>query len=423
MSRTHVIELVCAICLLLAVFALPVAAQAANKSDRFFECSARNFAASRSESVVDAQYQLDLRRAGYQAVADGTLSSEVSRYSGSNSQTTSASLKVSKTLWSFALESYLNANESDLRANQRNLRSETLDFLLGLNDSVLQLSELLVNQEVLGQQLSELKDLDSFASSLMKSRVIDPADALLVHENVLRFNLERMETSRQMADLRKQIEARSGIAGPSQEFLRAESVTSVWNQVVTRLSRIPKVEAASLKSLALKAERTAVDRAWYPELVGEVGVVQPDAASEFAGGSAGAYAGLSLRFTFQNRTISANGERVRALAKIQDEKSRLAEIEYRALVQSSIENLNQFRSQLTAINERKENLERLHRLQLVKFRSGRISFLNLNDVMLSVLDVRRQARTVALKIAKIERDGRLILQAIESGDSQNVVCE
>ena len=277
----------------------------------------------------------------------------------------------------------------------------------------------MTGREAVLEQIRELEELDHFSKNLSRSRVIDPADALLVEENLNRFRLVKVETDRLIVTAKKELEGKTGLAVDNLEMTKSKPNLSsqVWNQLEQRIRSLPKVRRSDLRLQSIESDRVSNQRWWVPSLNVNAGVdqaltqVDAGATSDFR-----PFAGVSLQTSFGSDLVSANSERLSALGRLETEKGRRAEIDYSSRLAATREAWTLVQTEIELAVARKANLERLQRLQIVKYRSGRLSFLNLNDVMLSLLDARKQVLTFTLALARIDREVRLAWQMSQASD-------
>lgn len=414
MSKVQALPLLRVVALALLLIASPARA-IVESPDRILACSVRSFLTLNSEDAIEARYQWRSKLAERQFNFDGSVTGLASQSSTSGrSLGVNGEAKVIKKILDPALSKSIEAQEKYLSSLQVGLQSQLSTFLFEVNSAIQALIDLQIERDSIAEQVTELSDLDKFARTLAKSRVIDPSDALLVQENLLRFRIQLIEVDRRLMESRKTLEGKTGVAFDAVEISRrpSEIESDIWERISHRISSQPNRRRAEIRVQSLNVEGVANDRWWWPKLAAEGGFTQQTQSldSGFTTTSQ-PYAALRLEFNLRDESIKATAERVAALTRLETERARRADIENLAQIESAKEGWSYLKSQSVISFARKENLERLRALQLLKFRSGKLSFLNLNDVMLSLLDARRQVRTIASNIDKIGRDARILLQA------------
>lgn len=411
--------LLTSILVLLAAESFAATNPAARSPEQILACSARTFVASANEALIETRYLLNASAAERQLAVTSTVDGTVSNSSISGSRTdVVGEAKISKTLYNHALNQTVEARQKDLQAQQADLRARLFEFLIAVNRTTEDVLGLMTERAAVIEQIKELEDLDQFAKGLAHSRVIDLSDALLVEENLNRFRLQQLETERSIVALRKDLESKTGLAIdeldlPSSARTKSILGANAWTQLEAKIPALPAVKRSEIRLQAISNDRLATDRWWIPTLSGNLGVDQTvtnTAASSTTVSELKPFVGLTLQISFGSDLIDAKSERLSALERLENERSRRASFEYQNRLLSIKEAWSLIQSQVELAASRKANLERLRRLQLAKFRAGRLSFLNLNDVMLSLLDARKQVFRLSLALARVEREARLYAQ-------------
>lgn len=419
-----------------------VSTSIASELELLINCGAGHFLNVNSNSVVLAKFNQKVAKAQFQFKTAGSLTYENAvNDAGTNADGAALNLKLTKLLWNFSSSDLIEANSIGVKSAELSLRADLLDHLLLLNARLLDLKLGLIEKAVIDAQVKELEDLGRFADRLMRSRVIDPADALLVKENLIRFQLRQLEVDESLNNSLTSLAVDSGI--PREKFKLEDrlstgaSLASSMNkvdsefqvaknrlrQLTLRISELPRTRAAAVNQTGLQRETLATERTWYPSLLAEGGVRRSFAPIGDTVGTFEGFAGLALSFELPAQLISADLERLGALRRIELEKEKRSEFDSRNVLNSKLDQIGFLHKQFKTSVQRRENLERLLDLQLIKFKSGKLSFLNVNDVMLSLLEARRQAGSSRARILAIENDAQIILAVLDQKDFSKRSCE
>lgn len=425
-------------CCLVLLLLIGVSPSRASDVDLLISCGTRRFVDLNSDSLVIAKFNREIANSLLQYTASGSVSYESAINDLGNTRDGAGfDLKLSKPLWNFSASDLVDANEIAKQSAELKLRAGLFDHLLLINSRMLDVRLILIERSVIDAQVKELEDLGKFADRLMRSRVIDPADALLVKENLIRFQLRQLEIEEAYNNAITNLAVDSGIqrerfkslgiaisntslATVSTEFQQARSRLRELN---TKTSAFPQTLAAVTSQAALSKEFRSVERTWYPKLLAEAGLRRSFAPVVADPGQTEGFLGLALNFSLPTRVVSAELERIRSLKEIESERERRSQFNYKNLLTAKFDQIGILLNQFKTAIQRKENLERLLALQLVKFKSGKLSFLNVNDVMLSLLEARRQAGSSRARILAIDDDAEIVSAVLDHGDGPKRKCE
>ncbi len=409
-------------------------------------CGADYFLGMNSNSVVLAKYNHKLARSQFQYKTAGALSYESSvNDEGATGDGAAFNLRLTKPIWNFSASDMIEAGELGIKSAELRLRADLMDHLLLLNGRLLDLKLGLIEKSVIDAQVKELEGLGRFADRLMRSRVIDPADALLVKENLIRFQLRQLEVDESINNALTNLTVESGIR---REKFKMDDRTSFGNDagrdfgkdiakvesefqnarnrlrdLNSRITDLPRTQAAAASQTGLQKEYLAVERTWYPSLLAEGGLRRALAPLQATSGTLEGFVGLALSFELPVQLISADLERLSALKEIEIEKEKRSTFDFKNKLNSKFDQLGILHKQFRTSVQRRENLERLLDLQLIKFKSGKLSFLNVNDVMLSLLEARQQAGSSRARILSIENDAQIILSVLDQRDFSKRACD
>lgn len=431
--------LTAALVVMLLTFVSAVRAQSAKSTTSAFDqiliCGSQSFLRANSQNVVELAYRRDLYSAEFQSLYAGKLNGEAATMlepnsGGANSTriTSGLDLRLSRKIFDFSTSGRSDAANLAVSSAQADLQAELLVYLLDLNQRWLALELLYIERDITEAQIKELEELNQFASRLMKSRVIDAGDALLVKENLFRFQLRIIELNTDIASAWSLLEIDVGslksqlrisdvvpiIVDEGKSKLDVKAVTASLRNLISASTTFPRRRSANILRESLELEMKAVERTWYPSLLAEAGMRRP--FSEFGSASYPfeGFVGLSLNIAIPTRITETQESRLRALRTVVQERERRADVESISLLTTKIERLAYIQSQSDISRERIGNLSRLKDLQIIKFRAGRLSFMNLNDVMLSFLDSRRQLATNLARMVAIDRDVKIYRFVLKS---------
>lgn len=383
------------------------------------------------DSVVVAKFNHQVAKSQYQFTGSGFAAVETNvNDQGTTGDGLAFDLKVSKPLWNFSADEFIGANELKQRSVELKLKASLMDHLLSVNNRLLNVRLMLIEKAVIAAQVKELDELGKFADRLMRSRVIDPADALLVKENLIRFQLRQLEVDEALNDALTSLAVESGIkrekfkkddlsnsnVAVAKVEVEYQSARNRIRELNAKLNELPRTLAAANSQLAFEKEYRSVERTWYPKLVAEAGARRLAGPMSIESGQLEGYLGLALNFSLPTQLVSADLERIQALKDIESERERRSAFEYKNVLISKFDQMGILLNQFKTAIQRKENLERLLDLQLVKFKSGKLSFLNVNDVMLSLLEARRQTGASRARILSIDNDAAIISSILDQRD-------
>lgn len=403
----------------------------------FLNCAIQRYGEVNSQPLVNAQYQRSIASSAFQFGFNGDIALEatVPTQGESTADNLAYDFSIAKPLYNHSASLKIRSSESALKSIDAEFRSALMQHLLTLNGAVLRIRTLLIEKGIVEAQVKQLTELHQFAERLRRSKVIDPADALLVNENLIRFQLRLIEVDEELTQSISEFEVKSGLPksrvrqNSNATDFSVKKIESDFQRAMSAVraaeanrETLPPVAAATYGVTAFDLDLKSKSRAWYPFLTAGAGFRRSIASISSGSIPSESYLGLNLKFELPIDERLAEMERARALGAIAANQVIRSNFELQSYLQAKIDQLGLLKTQFSVAQERLGNLERLLDLQLIKFKSGKLSFLNVNDVMLSLLEARRQLSSSRARINAIEMDGQIMSMLVEPLDLKKLDC-
>lgn len=388
--------------------------------DELLSCAADYYLSLNRQARIEAEFNAS------KAISDQSITGTVQLSRNDNfapassfTSETIAQAKLSKTLVNFALNKQIGSLQKNRDAQKFETSSALLDYLKTINTAIYEFFIFQKEKVLLSAQADELQKLHNFSEKLSTLKVIDRADFLLLKDRINRIQLS-------IAEVENQIQ-KTVLALQTQIGIRFENITSSAHPIELssdtlklQISKHPLLQSSQLKIESIKYSLLANERDWWPKLSAEVGFNQQLAQSNLTtrpGTSPFIALSLSMNFNFDLYTAQKSRS-LQTLNQTEILQKNILFREKQSIDDNQLE-LDSLKNKRKLTSERIANLQNLYQMQLVKFKSGRLSFFQLKDIESDLFDAERAMAQLDLQMTRIKKEIQLYSDSISSSISKS----